>query len=240
MSSVLPKNLLEQIEFCEEHVVVWTSAPTTLGLTAGQVSSLDTLTKAARAGYTNAQALRSASRAATTSQGAAVTAMRNKAAELVAQIKAFAALQASPATVYAAAQIPQPAAPSPTPAPGVPSNITVALESTGAVTLSWDATDSAASKGAFFNIYRKLPGQTGFTSIGGAPGSTPENRRPSFTDATVPTTAAGSGAQYIIRGMRGTTLGNPSSAVIVQFGVDGGGGGANYSFAPSDGMQIAA
>ena len=48
-----------------------------------------------------------------------------------------------------------------------------------------------------------------------------------FTDATVPTSAAGQGAQYIIQGQRGTLLGEPSDAVVVQFGVDGGGGFAN-------------
>lgn len=237
MSTVLPPNINESIQFCESHVLLWTAAPTAIGLTAAQVTSLDTLTKAARGAYTAALAARSASKAATTTQTGVVTPMRAKAAELIAQIKAYAALQATPSTVYAAAQIPEPAAPTPFPAPGVPSNITIGLESSGAVTLSWEATNSAASTGAFFQIYRKLPGQTGFSSLGGAPGSTSENRRPSFTDATVPTTAAGSGAQYIIQGMRGTTLGPASSAVIVQFGVDG---GANFSFGSSEGVKLAA
>lgn len=237
MSSVLPPNILDAIQFCETHVTTWTGAPTAIGLTALQVTNLDTLTKAARNAYTAAQAARDASKAATTTQTGAVAPMRAKAAELIAQIKAYAELQATPATVYAAAQIPQPAAPTPFPAPGVPSNITVGLESSGAVTLSWEASNSAASTGAFFQIYRKLPGQGGFTSIGGAPGSTSESRRPSFTDNTVPTTAAGTGAQYIIQGMRGTTVGIASSAVVVQFGVDG---GANFSFSSSEGVKLAA
>ncbi|MDP1662371.1 MAG: hypothetical protein Q8L55_10705 [Phycisphaerales bacterium] len=238
MSSVLPQTIIEQIEFCEAHVLVWTAAPAaSVGLTAPQVALLDNLTKEARDCYTQAQEARASSKAATTKQGAAMVDMRAKVGELVAQIKSFANLQANPAAVFAAAQIPMPSSPSPAPVPGVPTNIQVGLESSGAVTLSWEATNSAASGGAFFQVYRKLPGQSGFTSLGGAPGSTAESRRPSFTDATVPTTAAGVGAQYIIQGMRGTSLGPASPAVIVQFGVDG---GANFSFAPSSGVQLAA
>jgi hypothetical protein len=90
------------------------------------------------------------------------------------------------------------------------------------------ASDSAASSGAFFSVSRKLPGQSSFTSIGGAPGSTNEagGRRCSFTDFTVPASAASQGAQYIVQGFRGTRFGEASDAVIVQFGIDAGGGGA--------------
>jgi hypothetical protein len=238
MSSVLPPNKLDQIQFCEDHTSVWSAAPTTIGLTAAMCTSLTSLTGDARKAYDNAQAARQASKAATTEYNAAVTAMRSKAAEMIGQIKAFAALQASPAAVYATAQIPQPAAPSPVPAPGVPTNIVVTLEPSGAVTLSWEAANSAASGGAFFNIFRKLPGQTAFTSIGGAPGSTSESRRPSFTDQNVPTSAAGNGVQYIIQGFRGTSMGPASPSVTVQFG--NGGDGANVSFSSSAGVKLAA
>jgi hypothetical protein len=57
--------------------------------------------------------------------------------------------------------------------------------------------------------------------IGGAPGSTAESRRASFTDSTVPASAASQGAQYIVEGFRGTRGGEASDAVIVQFGMDG-------------------
>jgi hypothetical protein len=45
----------------------------------------------------------------------------------------------------------------------------------------------------------------------------------SFTDATVPASAASQGAQYIVQGFRGTRVGDASDAVVVQFGVDGDG-----------------
>lgn len=219
--AVLPENLIEQIQFCEAHAPVWAAAPAAIGLTAGQVTALNAATVAARKSYNDAQAAREASKAATVVQKTNGTTMRLQAADLIRQIKAYAELQANPGPVYAAAQIPPPAAPSPVPAPGKPSDFNVSLEPDGSVTLSWMATDSAASGGAFFMVSRKLPGQTAFTGIGGAPGSTAESRRATFTDTTVPASAAAAGAQYIIQGFRGTRAGEASDAVVVQFGVDG-------------------
>lgn len=221
--SVLPNSVIDQIQFCETHLPVWSVSPTALGLTTSQLEQLESSTADARAAYTAAQAARSASKAATTTLNANASTMRGVAADLIRQIKAFAELQGDPSSVYAAAQIPEPLPPAPVPAPGVPTNIRVNLESSGAVTLTWDATSAAASSGAFYNVYRKLPGQSSFSAIGGAPGTTTATRRMSFTDATIPTSAAQTGAQYIIQGQRGTEMGLPCEAVVVQFGTDGSG-----------------
>ncbi|MGD9690305.1 MAG: hypothetical protein AB7K52_14200 [Phycisphaerales bacterium] len=86
-----------------------------------------------------------------------------------------------------------------------------------------DVLAAPAASGAFFNISRKLPGGN-FLPLGGAPGGTPESgRRMFFTDATLPTSAAGEGAQYVIQGFRGTRAGEASDAITVQFGIDGSG-----------------
>ncbi|MBU6413058.1 MAG: hypothetical protein KGS45_06255 [Planctomycetes bacterium] len=218
---VLPQNQIQLLEFCENHWPLWNAAPTAIGLTAAQVTNFKTRTETARADYDTAQSARLASKAATTELTASVSDMRSSAGELIAQIKAFAELQTNPAAVYAAAQIPEPAAPVPAQAPGKPTNFAVTLEFDGSVTLSWDSTNSTASTGGFFTISRKLPGQTGFTAIGGTPGSTQENRRPFFTDTTVPASAASAGVQYSVVGLRGTRIGTPSDAITVQFGNDG-------------------
>lgn len=224
--AILPSDRLELIQFCETHIPVWENTPAAIGLTAAQITALSDLTGGARAAYNQAQSARAASKAATTAYNNEVVNMRSKAADLVRQIKAYAQLQTNPDTVYAIAQIPPPAPPAPIPAPGVPEKIEVALESTGAVTISWEAINAAASSGAFYTVARKLPGQSVFTSIGGAPGSTSESRRMTFTDNTVPTSAAGVGVQYVIQGQRGTTVGVASGAITVQFGVTDGTGGA--------------
>ncbi len=225
--SVLPPNILDQIQFCEAHNPVWAGTPALIGLTAGQCSALATATTNARKAFSDAEAARLASKGFTTALHGSVTIMRSQVSDLIRQIKAFAELQSNPAAVYAAAQIPPPAAPTPLPAPGKPTDFAVALNADGSVTLSWNATDSAASTGAFFTVSRKLPGQGAFSGIGGAPGTTTESRRANFTDATVPASAASQGAQYIVQGFRGTRVGMASDAVVVQFGIDGGGGFAS-------------
>lgn len=218
---ILPDSIIQQIEFCESHVPVWASAPASIGLTAAQVTALDTATDGARTSYSKALGARQESKAATISLNTDSAAMRARAADLIRQIKAFAELQANPGAIYAAAQIPPPAAPAPVPVPGKPTDFNVTLEPDGSVTLSWLSTDSSASGGAFFAVSRKLPGQAAFIGIGGASGSTAESRRATFTDSTVPASAAGAGAQYIVQGFRGTRAGDPSDAVTVQFGTDG-------------------
>lgn len=219
--AVLPNKTIEQIEFCEAHAPLWALTPAAIGLVASQVAGLITATSNARKAYDAALSARDASKARTTTLKADTSVMRGQASELIAQIKAFADLQANPAAVYAAAQVPMPAAPQPLPAPGKPNTINVTLLPTGAITISWEATNAAASSGVFFNIARKLPGQANFLNVGGAPGSTTESRRMSYTDNSIPTSAAANGAQYIITGQRSGVFGLPSDAIVVQFGVDG-------------------
>ncbi len=222
--AVLPPTILEQIEFCEAHLPVWNEVATSIGLTAAQLTAFSPKVTNARGAYNAAIAAREAAKAATVDMKADATLMRQNASDLIRAIKNYAENQANPDAVYSLAQIPPPSGPTPLPAPGRPTNIEVTLQPNGSVTLSWDAVNAAASSGAFYNIYRKLPGQTAFTGIGGTPGATTQSRRMSFTDATIPTSAAGSGAQYIMQGQRGTLVGDPCDAVVVQFGIDGGGG----------------
>jgi hypothetical protein len=216
---------VDQIQFCETHWPVWeevAGGPPAIGLAASEVTLLKTLTGASRARYEAARAAREASKAATLGYYSAVTAMRSQAATMLAAIKSFADGQDNPSSVYIAAQIPPPAAPTPATPPGKPTGFLVTLEPTGAVSLSWDAENAAASSGGFFTISRKLPGTgNAFFSIGGTPGTTSRSRRMSFTDESVPAAAASAGVQYIVQGRRGTLVGLPSDALTVQFGVDG-------------------
>jgi hypothetical protein len=237
MASVLPDKVLEQLEFCEAHLPAWTAAPATaIGLTAGQLTSLGTITTATRTAYNAAQAARNASKAATNTLNTSASGMRELASDLIRTIKAFADLQTTPGTVYSLAQIPQPLPPTPMPAPGKPTDFQVVLEPGGSITLSWAGEFSSASSGSFYNVFRKLPGQTGFTMLGGASGSTTEQRRMRFTDGSVPSSAAGTGASYIVQGQRGTNMGLASDILTVEFGVDGG-AGLNFKQFANDGGQ---
>lgn len=227
---VLPDKELQLIQFCEAHNPVWAATPTAIGLTAAQVTALATLTTTARKSYNDAQAAREASKAATTTLHGGTAALRTGVADLLKLIKAYAENQADPSTVYSAAQIPPPAAPSPPPAPGQPTNITVGLNPDGSLTLRWSAVNASPTSGAFFAIARRLGTSGPYTGIGGASGGPRGNSE--FTDSTVPI-----GAQqvsYIIQGQRGTQMGQPSEAINVQFGVGGGlnvSGGASLALA---------
>lgn len=218
---IIPPVKVQSLQFCESHANVWNTAAATIGLTTAQGTAFKSLTNAARVAYDAAQVAKQAYRAAVTNQNQALKAATGNAADLIRVIKSFAELTTNPNAVYAIAQIPPPATPVPASAPGKPGDISIVLESSGAITFSWDATASSASSGAFFNIARKLPGQIAFAPLGGTSGSTSESRRMNFTDSTIPTSAAGSGAQYIISGQRGTKIGESSDAITVQFGVDG-------------------
>jgi hypothetical protein len=217
---IIPDKKVQQVEFCESHWPIWSDSFAQLGLSSAQCLQFKALSSAARAAYDAAQVAKQAYRAAVTAQNAAIAEAVGNAADLIRVIKAFAELTDNPNAVYAIAEIPPPAVPVPAQAPGKPDNLAVNLEPTGAVTISWDSKDSSASSGAFFSVSRRLPGQAGFTPLTGSPGSTSQSRRMSFTDAGVPTSAAGTGVQYIIQGRRGLLMGEPSDAITVQFGVD--------------------
>lgn len=238
MSGVLPDKTVDLIAFCESHAVTWAVAPTGLGLTAAQVTAFSNVTKSARDALTANTNAKEAAKASTTQLSTAAGNARNMAADLVRIIKGFAAVQANPGAVYASAQIPEPAQPTPAQAPGKPNNIEVKLEPSGAVNVSWEASDASASSGGFFQIMRKLPGQSGFVNFTQTQGSTARERRMSFVDFTVPVSAAGAGVQYIMQGRRGINVGEASDAITVQFGVDG--DGLTVSGANAQAIRMAA
>jgi hypothetical protein len=235
--SVLPVTIIGQIEFCEVHAPVWAANVAGLGITAAQSAALTAATEEARIAYDDAQKARDASKAATTEMKSEASQMKNVAASLLRSIKTYAEQQADPNAVYALAQIPPPSGPTPLPLPGKPNNIVVTLLATGAVQLTWDSENAAASSGVFFNVFRKLPGQTNFMPIGGTSGSTNVSRRMTFVDGTVPTSAAASGVQYVMQGQRGTQQGLLSDAITVQFGTDTPGG---LSVQGAEGIKLAA
>ena len=220
---IIPEKKVEQLQFCESHWPVWNTNAAAVGLTVAQATVLKNLTIAARAAYDAAQTAKQAYRAAVTNQDQALAAAVGNAADLIRVIKGFAELTANPDAVYAVAQIPPPATPTPATAPGKPNKVGVILNPDGSITLAWEAVNAAAGSGAYFTVARKLPGQSAFVYLGGASGTSSEVRRMSFTDTTIPTSAAGAGAQYIIQGFRGAKAGEASDAVTVQFGVDTGG-----------------
>lgn len=222
---VIPSDRIDQLEFAEVHAPIWLGAGPAVGITVQQAQGVDAGASATRAAYQEALAAREASRAATSKFYTASRTLRELLSGAVRSIKTFAEMQADPDAVYQAAQIPLPSPPTPQPLPGKPINIIVTLEPSGAVTLSWEAVNASAGTGAFFTVSRKLPGQSDFVSVGGAPGTTTQVRRPRFTDTAVPAAVAAEGpVVYLIQARRGygpNSEGPLSDAISVQFGVTG-------------------
>ena len=207
-SPTIPRLAVDQMQFCETHVPVWTANAAAIGVTPLQVSELATLTDAAKDAFAAMQAARLASLAATQTFHNAVDAMRGQAADLVMIIRTHAQVT-DDVNVYAKAEIHPPAARSPASPPGTPTGVTTALNGDGSITLRWKSKGSAPSTGAFFEVQRKLAGESAFTTVGGVAART-------FTDSTIPVGAAS--ASYIITGSRGRKRSEGSAQVAVQFG----------------------
>ncbi len=219
--SVLPRRNNDLIDFCVSRIANWTTNAEQIGIETSQVQALNALVTQASTAVDAAVKARNAARSATLTLDNNIGSLRRSAATLVRQIKAFADAQANPEAVFALAQITPPAPPAPLPPPGKPEDFNVSLNADGSVTLSWTGQGSAVSSGTFYTIYRRLPGQAGYVTVGGSPGTTTERRRASFTDATIPASAASAGVHYIVQGFRGTRSGTASDALVVQFGADG-------------------
>ena len=215
---VRPANKLEQIQFCEYHNPVWAANAVAIGLTAAQVTALTALTTTARTGYTAAQTTRQTAKAATTTFHNNTKSMRDAAADLIAVIKAYAESKNDP-NIYGLAQIPPPSAPTPAVAPGQPFAFAVTIEPTGALTLSFESENSAASTGGFFIIQRRLGMPGVYTTIGGTPGVGGGGRRNTFTDDTLP--GGTPTVSYIVTPRRGTLVGTSSEAINITFGIGG-------------------
>ena len=213
----------------------FTAPPATIGLSDPLVNSLKVLTETARNSYSSAQSAREASKSATLTYNNDVMHMRAKAADLVRQIKSYAELQADPVPVFAAADIPAPQPPATQPAPSIPNNFTIGLELNGAITLRWKASNATPSSGTFFNVSRKIAGESAFTVIGTVGAK-------KFTDSTLPQGSAS--VTYQVTPVRGDVFYPPSAGVEVFFGVAGGGGGLmvkNATLVTPDGvMKMAA
>lgn len=215
--AIVPSKDLEAVQFFETHWPVWGAAPTVIGLTAAQVTVMEDRTKSARDAYTAQQAAKEAAKAATTTYRSAVSSMRSVGSDLISTIKAFAETTNNP-NVYANAQIPPPAPPTPAPAPGQPNNFRALLTGTGAVEVSWKATNSAASGGVYFTVHRKLASESVYTLIGNVGAK-------KYVDSTIP--QGSGGATYIVQGFRGLDAGLPSDGFAIQFGVGGNGVAGN-------------
>lgn len=210
--SIVPTSDLGKITFYEAHIPVWTADASAIGLKDSDCADLQALISAARAAWDAQQAAANASKAATTTMHNAVRAMHALGATDIAKIKAFAEATGNP-DVYALAEIPAPATPSPVGPPGTPTDFVVTLMQTGAVMLKWKCANPSGASGTIYNLSRRIGGSGAFMPIGGTGVR-------SFTDETIP--AGSTMLTYQIVAVRSTRSGMPA-LFNVNFGMGGDG-----------------
>src|ERR1051326_1154571 len=103
--TVQPDKRLQQIEFAEAHWPIWNATPTTIGLTALQVTAIKTATMNARTAYNAAVSAGEASKAATQGYHGTTDGMSTLVGEAIKNIRLYAQSTNNP-TVYQTAQIP--------------------------------------------------------------------------------------------------------------------------------------
>lgn len=203
--SLLPDTIIGQIEFCEEHLPIWTANATQIGLLPAQVTAFGTAVTAARTQYNAAVAARAAAKNQTANMHQKLDTMNGQCADLVRIIRAYANVQNDP-NVYIKAEIPAPPTPQPVPAPGTPGDFTVSINELGAIRIDWKCANPTSAIGTVYEVSRRIgsPEESEFTFVG-------NTGKKFFEDTTLPSGSAGGpfGVTYSVTGVRSTLRGNP-------------------------------
>lgn len=208
----IPDKRLEQIVWFENHVPLWAASPTTFGVTALQVTAVDTAMKAARTSYTNAVNARQASKNATVALGEQTGTMLSGGRDLVGVIKAFIENSNNPA-LWSQAGLEPPAPPGTAPAPTPPYMLTGTLDSLGNVIVRWKASQPQGVFGVIYSVSRSIDGGEFvlLDSVG----------EKEYIDEAVPEGTRS--VSYVIRSKRGKQFSTPSESLTLRFGRAGGG-----------------
>jgi hypothetical protein len=205
------------LAWCKHHEPIFTDNTTAIGISVTQAAAFATATTAAQNSVDAVEAARSAFRAAVQTANIAVRTLRGQAGDAVRSVRSFAELQPDPQAIYALAQIPPQAPPSPAPPPGTPYQLEVSLLQTGALKLRWKCQNPSGTSGTVYEVFRRNQPGAPFQYIGALGGR-------SFTDETLPSGSAS--VTYQITAVRSTVRGNPAQFTI-NFGI-GGGGAFNF------------
>jgi len=224
--SIVPSSRSQAITWFTNRLAAWTADPTAIGLTADQVASLASLTSTASGSLQSAEQIRSQSKSATQTFHNDADAMRALGTSLVATIKAYAETTGDP-SVYATAEIPEPAAPAPTPPPGQPYEFVTQILASGALRVRFRCDNPGAQGGTAGGVnYEVLrqDDQTGAFSFVLVAGER------EFVDETLQ--SGTSTATYRVTAFRSTQRGD-AAEFNVRFGVGNNGQQVVQSISPS-------
>ncbi len=227
--AILPDSREQMVQFFEAHIPVWAKDPPSIGLTAAQIVDLDSRITAARAALTAQTAAINTKLAATEVMHTQTSDLRGFGSDLVKVIKAFAESTDDPG-VYAAAEIPAPAPPTPAGPPDMPTDVTATLDNFGQVKVEWKGSRAFNTQ---FILQRQL------VPVGGSPtawtyaGSSATN---DYTDNALPTGYAS--ASYRVYAQRSSGASDASTPTTLTFGTEG--SGQQASSGSGDNIALAA
>lgn len=225
--SVIPETKVGKIDFCLRRVQPWTQNAVEMGSSAQAVADWSDQVLAVQSAYKAQQSAQLAARDATLHLNITLESLMDATASIIKQVRARADLAGD--GVYALASLPVPAAPSPAPAPGKPDELSVQLDATGALILTWKCDNPAGTRGTMYEVRRQIDAAAAgeFTYLG----STGSRK---FIDATLP--AGTAQVTYQIQAVR-STLAGPVARFIVNFGT--GAAGQPAASAPGESRRAA-
>jgi hypothetical protein len=226
---VVPSRTEDLLLWADQHANLWASAGVgaQIGLTPAQTTFFSGAYGTAASDFSAKLAARDALEGATTKSQDSVRDLRRAASDMIRFIRAFAESQSKPAIVYATAQIPPPAAPTPVGPPGTPFDFRAVLNPDGSMSIRWKCNNPEGSTGTVYTVKRRTGTQANYEIVG-ATGS----RR--FEDETF---GGSTTVSYIVQAQRSTQVGLQSSPFTVQFGQAGGGGFVITNTFEGDGEQ---
>ena len=210
MAAIVPNTVSDKITFFTSHVTGWAADPLAIGTTAERVALVQAkLDEAKAARLARAQAV-DAARSATLRLKMALAELSHVGAQVIAEVKAKAAVDGK--SIYPRASLPVPAAPSPLGKPGKPTNLSVELLSgMGVFRLSWKCRHPRGAKGTMYQVYRRLGADGEFAFLGAS-------GKKKYTDATMP--AGTRFVSYRIVAVRSTARGDVAE-FNVNLGISG-------------------
>lgn len=155
------------LEWCQVHDPIFFERYDEIGIAKDQAEIFRVAVQAAGAALLAQEQARQAALAATLETERAFATLSACAGGAVKSIRAFAGTSPDEMKVYAIAQVPSPANPSPVPPPVMPSGLSARLDAaSGSITLRWKATNPTNARGTTYIIRRRLAGESMFSFIG--------------------------------------------------------------------------
>ncbi|MFI4916538.1 MAG: hypothetical protein ACIAS6_08550 [Phycisphaerales bacterium JB060] len=211
--STVPGGDRASLQFTEDRKQLWTDNAALIGLSPEDAAALSASSAAAQSALDLRVAAVNTAKARTVTWHNAAEENRSLAQDLVRKIRGHAVQQADPDAVYAAAQIDPPKTPGELPAPEVPTNLKISLDTEGRAVLTFDSTRYG---GTTWRIQRRIVTSQGAITPWASVDWVLERK---FVDQATPSGVAG--VHYRVRAERPSGISAFSTPVALPFGAGG-------------------